>query len=105
VLDSQIIVKADGPIQALIANDTALDMARRPTEMVQISVLGRHAGGVTLDVVAPAGPISVKVQDQRLGLPAIPGATIAPRPGWMVPAPLSDVADSTIVSDEFSIGD
>jgi hypothetical protein len=105
VLDSQIIVKMGGPIQALAANDTALEMAGQPMEMVQISALGRHADGVTLDVAAAAGPVTVKVQDRRLGLPAIPSLTISPRPAWMVPAPFNDVADSTIVSNVLTFGD
>ena len=40
--------------------------------------------------LAAAGPISVTVQDRRLGVPKIPGVTIAPRPAWMMPAPLND---------------
>lgn len=96
VLTTQVIVSADGPLQALAANGTPLDLAGQPPA-VQVSVIGRHAGGVTLDVTIPAGALTVTVQDQRPGLPAVPGLAVAPRPPWMVPAPLADVADSTLV--------
>jgi hypothetical protein len=55
-----------------------------------------------LAVVAATGPVSLTVQDRRLGLPAILGVTIAPRSAWMVPAPLNDVANSTIVRRTFT---
>jgi hypothetical protein len=60
-------------------------------------VIGRHATGITVDIAAPAGPVAVTVDDQRPGLPAIPDFTVTPRPAGLVPAPLADVADSTLV--------
>jgi hypothetical protein len=69
---------------------------------MQVNLIGRHAGGVTLDVTGVAGPISVTVQDRHLGLPTIPGFAIAPRPAWMAPLPLNDVADSTIVRKTYT---
>jgi hypothetical protein len=64
--------------------------------------MGRQMGGVMLElIIAADGPVSVTVQDRRWGIPNIPGVTIAPRPAWMMPAPLNDVADSTIVRRTF----
>jgi hypothetical protein len=102
VLNSQLVVQASGPILILAVNGSALDMNTQTPETVQINVIGRQTDGVTLDLtVAAAGPISVTVQDRRLGVPEIPGITIAPRPAWMMPAPLNDAADSTIVRQTF----
>jgi hypothetical protein len=102
VLNSQVVVQASGPIVALTANGSALDMQKQTLESVQINVIGRQTDGVTLDLtVAAAGPVSVTLQDRRLGIPEIPGVAIAPRPDWMMPAPLNDVADSTIVRQTF----
>jgi hypothetical protein len=102
VLTSQVILSAAAPLQALVANDTVLNLTGQPATTAQVSVIGRHAGGITLDVALPAAePLTVTVQDQRPGLPAIPGFTIAPRPAWMAPAPLADVADSTLVRRTF----
>jgi len=50
-----------------------------------------------LDQVTFQKTVTVTVQNRRMGLPAIPGLTIAPRPAWMAPMPLNDAADSTIV--------
>jgi hypothetical protein len=101
-LNSQVVVQASGPIVALTANGSVLDMTTQTPETVQINVIGWQVGGITLDfTVAGAGPVGVIVQDRRLGIPKIPGVTIAPRPDWMMPAPLNDVADSTIVRRTF----
>jgi hypothetical protein len=102
VLNSLVVVQASRPIVTLTANGSVLDIQKQTPQTVQINVIGWQIGGITLDItVASAGPVSVIVQDRRLGIPKIPGVTIAPRPDWMMPAPLNDVADSTIVRRTF----
>jgi hypothetical protein len=102
VLNSQLVVDASGPIVALVANGSELDMQTQTPGRVQINVIGRQGDGITLDfMVAAAGPVSVTVQDRRLGLPTSPRIAVAPRPAWMMSAPLNDVADSTIVRRTF----
>jgi hypothetical protein len=102
VLNSQLVVRASGPFVALAVNGKALDLKTQTSETVQINVIGPQIDGVMLDLtVAATGPVSLTVQDRRLGLPKMPGVTIAPRPAWMMTAALNDVADSTIVLRTF----
>jgi hypothetical protein len=98
VPDSQVLIGAAGPIVALTANGTPLDLSGQSLTTAQVNLIGGHAGGAVIDLVVPAGPVRVVIQDHHLGLPDIPGLAIVPRPAWMVAAPLNDVADSTIVS-------
>jgi hypothetical protein len=98
VIDGQVLVTAGGPIIALAANGTPLDLGGQALNSAQVNVIGRHAGGAVIEVVAPAGPIRVVVQDHYLGLPRLPGVTVTPRPDWVVTAPLNDVVDATLVS-------
>lgn len=97
VLDSQVIVAAAGPISALAVDGEGLDMAGQSLSTVRVSIIGRQPDGVTLELAAPAGPVTVTVQDRRMGLPEVPDFEPAPRPAWLMAAPVGDVADSTVV--------
>jgi hypothetical protein len=95
---SYLLFEATGPVQVKTLNDTQVAGTPAPGNTVQVSIIGRPAGSVTLELTAPAtGPVQVTVQDRYLGLPAIPGQTITPRPEWIMPAPFNDITDSTIV--------
>jgi hypothetical protein len=103
VVDGQVLITATGPVAAISANGTPLDLGGQSTSTVQVNVIGRHADGAVIELTAPDGLVTVTVQDHYLGLPTLPGFTVAPRPGWMVTAPLNDVADATIVSQAWEL--
>lgn len=96
--DSQVILGAAGPISALAVDGEALDMAGQSRTTVRVSLIGRPADGVVLELAAPPGPVTVTVQDRRTGLPEIAGFSPVPRPAWLMAAPVGDVADSTVVA-------
>jgi hypothetical protein len=98
VIDGQVLITASGCVMAITANGRPLDPGGQSTSTVQVNVIAQHSGEAVIEVTAPAGPIRVVVQDHHLGPPTPSGFTVAPRPAWMVTAPLNDVADATIVS-------
>jgi hypothetical protein len=102
-IDGQVMVTAGGPLVEVAVNGTPLGLDGPATSTVQVNVIGRHTDGAVIEVTAPAGPIRLVVQAHHLGLPTLPGFTVAPRPAWMVTAPLNDVADATIVSQEWEL--
>jgi hypothetical protein len=73
-----------------------------PAPSVRLNVNGHPTAPVRVELAAGAGPVQVRVQERRLGLPAV-SPPIAPRPAWMAAAPFNDVSDSTLVVHSITI--
>lgn len=66
--------------------------------MVRVNLVGGPDAPTTIELrSAETGPLTVSVQDRRLGLPDA-GLIVEPRPQWMAAAPFNDISDSTVVA-------
>jgi hypothetical protein len=98
VHDSILTLEAAGPLQLRALAGTEMETPAAADGKLRVDLAGRPAGSIVLDVLAPAGePVRLRVEDRLLGLPALPGVEIRPRPAWMAPAPFNYFSDSTIV--------
>jgi hypothetical protein len=98
VHDSILTLEAAGPLQLRALAGTEMELPAAAEGKLRVDLAGRPTGPIVLDVLAPAGePVHLRVEDRLLGLPALPGVEIQPRPAWMAPAPFNYFSDSTIV--------
>ena len=104
VHDSILWLEAAGPLQLRELAGTAMQAPAPADGKLRVDLAGRPDGPVTLGVLAPAGePVHLRLEDRLLGLPALPGVEIRPRPAWMAPAPFNYFSDSTIVERSWTL--
>lgn len=104
VLNSQIIVENPGALRSLVVDGVPYDLAANGAPGIQVVVSSWPAAGITLEATLAGGePLRLTVQDRHLGLPSFAELPITPRPDWMAPAPLGDLADSAIVRGSFVV--
>jgi len=75
-------------------------IGRRYRWSVQYSALPTEGVELMMQIKTTA-PISLRVVDQSLGLPSMPGSSFTERPPHLIPAP-GGLTDSTLVSKSFS---
>ncbi len=95
--DGLVSVTTGGPIVSATLNGAGLRLGATLSNRLTLAILNPPEGAIRLALTTTAGPTTVQAQVRRFGLPDIPGQPISPRYGWMMPAPFSKTADSSIV--------
>jgi hypothetical protein len=94
---TQVRFSAESPITSASVDGEAAVLEPGASEWL-LTIYGALEEPVALEVsTESAGPLTAVVVDAFLGLPTDAGIDIRPRPAHLMPAPLPDVADRTII--------
>jgi hypothetical protein len=94
---TQVRFSAESPITSASVDGEAAVLEPGASEWL-LTIYGALEEPVALEVsTESAGPLTAVVVDAFLGLPTDAGIDIRPRPAHLMPAPLPDVADRTLI--------